>query len=165
MVLPVKFHLNQQQSLILSVLMAPKNKEIWSSSVSAAPEPGQAQPQAHFGCQEWLNQVSPALLLVAKLINTDTDLDPAAQKLLIFPPTVVATSPWMGNELFSRWEFTKDSCRNPGLGFRAGLRLQKWQDPSISLGNNPAVSFQVEVPVLLVLASKGSLGSWELSGK
>lgn len=86
MVLLVKFHLNQQQSLVLSVLMAPKNKEIWSSSVSAAPEPGQAQPQAHFGCQEWLNQVSPALLLVAKLLNTDTDLDPAAQKLLIFPP-------------------------------------------------------------------------------
>lgn len=33
MVLLVKFHLNQQQSLILSVLMASKNKKVWSTSV------------------------------------------------------------------------------------------------------------------------------------
>lgn len=84
MVLLVKFHLNQQQSLILSVLMAPKNKEIWSTSVFPPPEPGQAQPHADFGCQAWVNQVSPSLLLVAKLLNTDGDLDPAAQKLHFF---------------------------------------------------------------------------------
>lgn len=85
MVLLVKFHLNQQQSPILSVLMAPKNKEVWSTSVFPPPEPGQAQPRAHFSCQAWVNQVSPSLVLVAELLNTDGDLDPAAQKLHFFP--------------------------------------------------------------------------------
>lgn len=85
MVLLVKFHLNQQQSPILSVLMAPKNTEVWSTSVFPPPEPGQAQPRAHFGCQAWVNQVSPSLFLVAELLNIDGDLDPAAQKLHFFP--------------------------------------------------------------------------------
>lgn len=64
--------------------MTPKNKEVWSTSVFPPPEPGQAQPHADFGCQAWVNQVSPSLFLVAKLLNTDGDLDPAAQKLHFF---------------------------------------------------------------------------------
>ena len=106
MVLPVKFHLNQPQSPVLSVLMAPKNKGAQSTSTFPPPEPGPAQPRACFGCQRSrrpqarVNQVPPPAFIAAELLNTDGDLDPAAQKLQFFS-TVLST--------YAEWEISSSA--------------------------------------------------------
>lgn len=99
--------------------MAPKNKGVQSTSVFPPPKPGPAQPRAHFGSQcsqrpqARVNQVSPPAFIVAELLNTDGDLDPAAQKLhfFFFFFHCAVHLPWMGNKLFSSWDlFVPQRC-------------------------------------------------------
>lgn len=103
----VKFHLNRPQSPLFSVLMAPKNKGVQSTSVFPPPKPGPAQPRAHFGSQcsqrpqARVNQVSPPAFIVAELLNTDGDLDPAAQKLHFFFFFSTVLSIYLGWEISS----------------------------------------------------------------